>query len=340
MAEGVLFSCPSLIRLSHSQAIQDGLQVTGPIILQYLLANIQKGGPTWYTAVMIVLMAVLEQARIVYSNLYFHRAFRVSMGLKTGVIDMIFRKSLLISGAVRGELGLGKIINFQSNDGKRIWETAQFLHQLWSAPEQVRGAGLRGRCAGLLTRGAGLRGRGRGALGCLGGVLTLVARKGTRMQSPDRDNERQGPVPLARDALTRPICLVVAAGADHHRAPDAHPQARARARRPPHHHRLHPRQRLRRPPPLCDTEGAHRAHRQAGQDDHGGDTVGLQEARRALDDAGALGMARAAAGPRHMESYRLTRIPICVALFSMHTLSLLLTHHSLQCKAFSAPSRV
>ena len=133
------------MRAGGWKLIQDGLQLTAPIVLEFLLRNVEEGLPSrggtgyglWYNGVMVVVLFAVDQARNLFQNLYFHQAFRVGMTIKTGLIDAIFKKSLRVSGAVRGEMGIGKIVNLQSNDGSKLWGTAQFLHQIWSAPMQV-----------------------------------------------------------------------------------------------------------------------------------------------------------------------------------------------------------
>lgn len=50
---------------------------------------------------------------------------------------MLYRKSLRLSAASKGRLGVGAIVNLQSNDASKLWGLAQFLHILWSGPFQV-----------------------------------------------------------------------------------------------------------------------------------------------------------------------------------------------------------
>ena len=113
------------------------LQLAGPLILQQLLQNIERGGELWLSGTLIAVLFVSDQLRNTLQNIYFHMAFRTGMHIKTGLISAIFAKSLRISAAVRGEMGIGKIVNLQSNDASKIWATAQFLHMLWSGPMQI-----------------------------------------------------------------------------------------------------------------------------------------------------------------------------------------------------------
>lgn len=58
-------------------------------------------------------------------------------GLQISLVDMLYRKSLRITAASKGRMGVGAIVNLQSNDASKLWGMAQYLHILWSGPFQV-----------------------------------------------------------------------------------------------------------------------------------------------------------------------------------------------------------
>ena len=58
--------------------------------------------------------------------------------LQISLVNMLYQKSLRINQATKGALGVGKIVNLQSNDAAKLWGLAQYLHILWSGPFQVR----------------------------------------------------------------------------------------------------------------------------------------------------------------------------------------------------------
>jgi len=139
------------------KVVQDALQLLAPVFLEQLLINVQRGGPTWKNGAWCAGIFVLDLVRMITQNIYFHGAFRTGMHVKTGLIASIFDKSLRVSGAVRGEMGVGKIVNLQSNDASKIYGTAQFLHQIWSAPAQVLVTiGLLVRVLGIVPAAVGL----------------------------------------------------------------------------------------------------------------------------------------------------------------------------------------
>ena len=50
---------------------------------------------------------------------------------------MLYCKSLRVSSAAKASLGVGSIVNLQSNDASKLWNLPQYLHMLWSGPFQV-----------------------------------------------------------------------------------------------------------------------------------------------------------------------------------------------------------
>lgn len=57
--------------------------------------------------------------------------------LQISLVDMLYRKSLRITAASKGKMGVGAIVNLQSNDASKLWGMAQYLHIIWSGPFQV-----------------------------------------------------------------------------------------------------------------------------------------------------------------------------------------------------------
>lgn len=70
------------------------------------------------------------QARISCVTMY--------VAIQIGLVDTLYRKSLRITAASKGRMGVGAIVNLQSNDASKLWGMAQFLHILWSGPFQVQ----------------------------------------------------------------------------------------------------------------------------------------------------------------------------------------------------------
>ncbi|GFH15646.1 uncharacterized protein HaLaN_11907 [Haematococcus lacustris] len=55
----------------------------------------------------------------------------------TKMITNIYEKSLRVTSAVKSELGVGAIVNLQSNDASKIWNIPLYLHIVWNGPFQI-----------------------------------------------------------------------------------------------------------------------------------------------------------------------------------------------------------
>ena len=83
--------------------------------------------------------------KAVGSSLACRAAFWVCVGdvtvpsAQAALVCMLYDKMLKLSSAVKGEMGVGAIVNLQSNDAAKIWALPQYMHVLWSGPFQVRG---------------------------------------------------------------------------------------------------------------------------------------------------------------------------------------------------------
>lgn len=53
------------------------------------------------------------------------------------MIEMLYAKSLRITSSVKSDMGVGPIVNLQSNDASKIWNLPMYLHIVWNGPFQV-----------------------------------------------------------------------------------------------------------------------------------------------------------------------------------------------------------
>ena len=70
-------------------------------------------------------------------NAYFHAVFRLCARVKSGLIDMLYRKSLRISCGAREGFGPGVVNNLQSNDAAKLC-----VELPGGSSGQTRGVGL------------------------------------------------------------------------------------------------------------------------------------------------------------------------------------------------------
>ncbi|EFN56982.1 hypothetical protein CHLNCDRAFT_143584 [Chlorella variabilis] len=160
-AHGRKFIIAGVVKLAH-----DCVMFLGPFLLEVLLKHLQAGGSAWVGLGLASALAGASVVETITVNLYFHQLFRICLHLKIALVDMLYRKSLRISAAAKGELGAGKIVNLQSNDAAKLWAIPQYLHMIWCV-----GLGSRlclylhlhsDRCRSLLA-----------CVGCLGVVADL-----------------------------------------------------------------------------------------------------------------------------------------------------------------------
>jgi ABC-type multidrug transport system fused ATPase/permease subunit len=131
-AHAKIFVLAGMIKLFH-----DITMFLGPFILEVLLKHIQNKGSRW---VGIGLASALTAANVIETltvNAYFHMLFRICLHLKTSLIDMLYQKSLKLSVAKTQDVGVGAIVNLQSNDASKLWKLPQYLHMIWSGPFQI-----------------------------------------------------------------------------------------------------------------------------------------------------------------------------------------------------------
>ncbi|GAB4815546.1 hypothetical protein N2152v2_002592 [Parachlorella kessleri] len=169
------FVISGVIKLVH-----DVVMFAGPVLLELLLKHVQAGvlpgrtgqglwhrwrhgwrtnGSAWAGLGLATALAGAAVVETLTVNWYFHMLFRMSLHLKVGLVnalfrkslrissaamlsvvglvDALFRKSLRISSAAKSEAGVGAIVNIQSNDAAKLWNLPQYMHMIWSGPFQI-----------------------------------------------------------------------------------------------------------------------------------------------------------------------------------------------------------
>lgn len=46
---------------------------------------------------------------------------------QVGLVDLLYSKSLRVGAAARASVGIGSIVNLQSNDAAKLWNLPQYL---------------------------------------------------------------------------------------------------------------------------------------------------------------------------------------------------------------------
>ncbi|PRW33949.1 ABC transporter isoform A [Chlorella sorokiniana] len=129
---GRTFIAAGAVKLVH-----DVVMFLGPFLLEQLLRHLQARGPALAGLGLATALAAASVLETLTINYYFHMIFRICLHLKIALVHALYRKSLRVSSAAKGDLGVGKIVNLQSNDASKLWSIPQYLHMIWSGPFQI-----------------------------------------------------------------------------------------------------------------------------------------------------------------------------------------------------------
>ncbi|KAK9847067.1 hypothetical protein WJX84_012280 [Apatococcus fuscideae] len=132
LAFGRVFMFTGIIRL-----VDIALQLLAPFLLEKLLLCIETQCSTKFTVGLALAMAAANMFDTTLQGFYFHLGFRISLNVKTALIDVLYRKSLRVHSATKGAMGIGAIVNLQSNDAAKLWNMPPYFHGLWTAPVQI-----------------------------------------------------------------------------------------------------------------------------------------------------------------------------------------------------------
>ncbi|PVU98628.1 hypothetical protein BB559_001437 [Furculomyces boomerangus] len=122
--------------------IFDLLQFAQPVLLKKLLEFVETYGTDspmpvvhgFYYAIAMFSLSVIQ-------TLVLHQYFNISMltgvGIRTGLVTTIYKKTMMMSSKARITFSTGDIVNRMAVDAQRISDTTQYGHIIWSAPLQI-----------------------------------------------------------------------------------------------------------------------------------------------------------------------------------------------------------
>ncbi|BEJ18143.1 hypothetical protein CspHIS471_0704200 [Cutaneotrichosporon sp. HIS471] len=124
------------------KVVYDLLSFSQPQLLRLLLlfvGSYETAHPLPATAGfgVAILMFVVANIATGLLHQYFDRCFLTTMRVRTGLVTLIYRKSLKLSQGERSGRTSGDIVNLQSVDAVRIGDIAQYGHIAWSGPFQI-----------------------------------------------------------------------------------------------------------------------------------------------------------------------------------------------------------
>uniref|UniRef100_A0A158QJ47 ABC transmembrane type-1 domain-containing protein n=1 Tax=Rodentolepis nana TaxID=102285 RepID=A0A158QJ47_RODNA len=123
-----------LFKIGHDVCL-----LSGPVFFKYLLQSMKPDSkePAWHGYCYAILMFMISFVQSFMLHQYFRAQNIVGMDMRTAIISAVYRKSLRLSAASRGESTTGEITNLMSIDAGRFYMLMLNFHVLWSAPFQV-----------------------------------------------------------------------------------------------------------------------------------------------------------------------------------------------------------
>ncbi|XP_019855858.1 PREDICTED: multidrug resistance-associated protein 1-like isoform X2 [Amphimedon queenslandica] len=117
---------------------QDILGFIGPQLLKLMIDYVRdEAEPAWrgyLYAVTIFLLAILRSLLL---HQYFNRCYIVGMRIRSGLIQAVYKKALILSNESRQNRATGEIVNLMSVDAQRFQDLMVYLHMIWSGPFQA-----------------------------------------------------------------------------------------------------------------------------------------------------------------------------------------------------------
>ncbi len=118
----------------------DTLQFVGPQLLKHLinfLNSSHKDGDKSEGYFYVALMFGSSVVQTFVLHIYFHKAFRTGMRVRSSFLTAIYQKSLRLTPSARQQRTTGEVVNLMSADCERLNGLFPYLHVTWSSPYQV-----------------------------------------------------------------------------------------------------------------------------------------------------------------------------------------------------------
>lgn len=129
---------PRLALAAIIKVVHDLLQLTTPIIFKQLLEYLTSvDAPFWHGLAYASCLLLLPTFQSILSVRYFWITQVVGQNVRTLVVGLVYRKSLLVSQSSRSKSTTGEIINLMSVDSHKLDDIFQYINLLWSAPFQI-----------------------------------------------------------------------------------------------------------------------------------------------------------------------------------------------------------
>jgi ABC-type multidrug transport system fused ATPase/permease subunit len=111
-----------------------------PLLLEQLLLFLNDSDrPAHHGWLIAFIMLVLSCGKTLLENHYYICMQRTGIRARAILVSLIFKKAMQLSPKARNGYRTGKILNLMQLDAQRFYDTAWFLHLMWSAVLEILG---------------------------------------------------------------------------------------------------------------------------------------------------------------------------------------------------------
>uniref|UniRef100_A0A6Q2YZ46 ABC-type glutathione-S-conjugate transporter n=1 Tax=Esox lucius TaxID=8010 RepID=A0A6Q2YZ46_ESOLU len=97
----------------------------------------EEEAPLWKGYFYATLMFLLSCLQSLLNHQYMYTCFTVGMRVKTAVMGLVYRKSLVINSASRRTCTVGEIVNLVSADTQKLMDFVVYFNAVWLAPIEI-----------------------------------------------------------------------------------------------------------------------------------------------------------------------------------------------------------
>ncbi|KAK3552701.1 hypothetical protein QTP86_021137, partial [Hemibagrus guttatus] len=116
----------------------DAFMFSIPQLLSLLLDMVRdKDAPLWKGYLFAFSMFLLSCLQSLFNHQYMYSCFTVGMRVKTAIMGLIYRKSLVMSSAARRTCTVGEIVNLVSTDTQKLMDFVVYFNAIWLAPIEI-----------------------------------------------------------------------------------------------------------------------------------------------------------------------------------------------------------
>uniref|UniRef100_A0A673MY43 ATP-binding cassette, sub-family C (CFTR/MRP), member 6a n=1 Tax=Sinocyclocheilus rhinocerous TaxID=307959 RepID=A0A673MY43_9TELE len=118
--------------------VHDAFMFSVPQVLSLLLGFMKdEDAPLWKGYFYASLMFLLSCLQSIFNHQYTYTCFTVGMRVKTAVMGLVYRKSLVVNSAARRTCTVGEIVNLVSADTQKLMDFVVYFNAVWLAPIEI-----------------------------------------------------------------------------------------------------------------------------------------------------------------------------------------------------------